>query len=91
LLICSCVYYFRGYERIIHKNKEYVNIFFTKNTKKASHLRDAFNFIFKQQITSSQEEPLQAQLPAVEFAVAVAAADMPQGQVPSSSLPLLSS
>lgn len=46
--------------------------------------------VFKQQITSSQEEPLQAQLPAVEFAVAVAA-DMPQGQVPSSSLPLLSS
>jgi hypothetical protein len=39
-------------------------------------------------ITSSQEEPLQAQLPA---AVAVAAADKPQGQVPSMSLPLLSS
>jgi hypothetical protein len=39
-------------------------------------------------ITSSQEEPLQAQLPA---AVAVAAADKPQGQVPSMSLPLVSS
>ena len=39
-------------------------------------------------ITSSQEEPLQAQLPAAEFAVA---ADKPRGQVPSLSLPLLSS
>jgi hypothetical protein len=39
-------------------------------------------------ITSSQEEPLQAQLPAAAVAVA---ADKPQGQVPSMSLPLVSS
>ena len=46
-----------------------------------------FFCIFKQRITSSQEEPLQAQLPA-DVAVA---ADKPQGQVPSMSLPLVSS